>query len=103
MYKSRSVNAKQAFQEALQRNAQIASKIACSFVTRDSSSFQPLPAFPEPVSTTYSICSIGGKKSESDPSVSYRIVEMMKNYDMAAEKNDKISAVIDDGGVCGAA
>ena len=41
--------------------------------------------------------------AENDPSLSYRIVEMMKNYDMPAEKNDKISAVIDDGRAWGGA
>lgn len=96
MFKNKSLNARQALTNALQRNAIVAAKIATSFVSSEGSSFLHPLASSQTASTTYSICSIGNKKTEGS-SDTFRIVELMKNYESGTPHSTNITATIDDG------
>ena len=73
----------------------MAAKIAGSFVTSEGSSFPHPLSSSQSASTTYSICSIGNKKTEGGAD-SFCIVELMKNYE-SGRAHTNITAAIDDG------
>lgn len=75
----------------------MAARIAGSFVSSEGSSLLHPLSSPQSASTTYSICSIGNKKTEGGAD-SFCIVELMKNYESGRAHSTNITAAIDDGG-----